>query len=114
MALADTVANPVEAHVDGLGSSMFDRVVGEANSAVVVREDGCGALRVAKIRERLTQRDGFASIEEEGGIFGFRGGGDNGIDAGGKLVHGGIDEVNSPGAQKEDPPAREPAFGSEL
>ena len=39
-ALPHPVANPMEAHVDGLGVLRLDVVVGEANSEGVVHEDG--------------------------------------------------------------------------
>ena len=40
LSLPHPVANPMKAHVDGLGVLRFDVVVGEAHSEGVVHEDG--------------------------------------------------------------------------
>ena len=42
--LADSVSNPVEAHVNGLGCFVLDVVVGEFNRGGVVYLDGVGRL----------------------------------------------------------------------
>jgi hypothetical protein len=47
LALADTVANPVKAHVNGLGSFLLDSVVGDAGGSAVVSLDWGGGLGVA-------------------------------------------------------------------
>jgi hypothetical protein len=47
LALADTIANPVKVHVNGLGSFLFDSVVGNAGGGAVVSLDGGGGLGVA-------------------------------------------------------------------
>ena len=44
VALADTVANPIEAHVDGFGAALFDCVVGYAFGGAVVGGEDCGRL----------------------------------------------------------------------
>ena len=36
LALADTIANPVEAHIDSFGTLLFDSVVGDAGGSAVV------------------------------------------------------------------------------
>jgi hypothetical protein len=36
LALADTVANPVQAHIDGFGAFLFDSIIGNASSSAVV------------------------------------------------------------------------------
>jgi len=46
--LTNTVADPVEAHVDGLCAMKFDRVVGDANCTGVVTEDDGGWLGIAE------------------------------------------------------------------
>ena len=47
LALADTVADPVKAHVNGLGSFLLDSVVGDAGGGAVVGLDWGGGLGVA-------------------------------------------------------------------
>jgi hypothetical protein len=47
LALTDTVTNPVEAHVNGFGSFLFNRIVGNAGSGAVVGLDGSGRLSVS-------------------------------------------------------------------
>ena len=44
LALTDPVTEPVEAHIDGLGASDFEGIVGEAHSGCVVNIDDCGAV----------------------------------------------------------------------
>ena len=39
LALADTIFNPMEPHVHRLGPLWFDRVVGQADSTLIVRSD---------------------------------------------------------------------------
>jgi hypothetical protein len=38
LALADAVANPVEAHVNGFGSFLFDSVIGDAKGCTVISQ----------------------------------------------------------------------------
>jgi hypothetical protein len=44
--LADTVAYPIEAHVDSFGSALFDGIVDDAMGAGVIGLDGCWRLEV--------------------------------------------------------------------
>ena len=46
--LFDSVSNPVEVHVNGFGSFLFDRVIGDAFSTRVVCLDGSGWLGVSQ------------------------------------------------------------------
>jgi hypothetical protein len=48
LALADAVADPVEAHVNGLGAFLFDGVVGDAGGGAVIGLYGGGRLGVAE------------------------------------------------------------------
>ena len=48
LALADAVANPVKAHIDGLGAFLFDSVIGNASCSAVVCYNGCGRLGMAE------------------------------------------------------------------
>ena len=47
LALADTVADPVKAHVIGFGSFLFDSVIGDTGGGAVVRLDWGGGLGVS-------------------------------------------------------------------
>jgi hypothetical protein len=47
LALADTITNPIKLHVDGLGSLLFDDVIGNAGGGAVVCLDWGGRLGVA-------------------------------------------------------------------
>ena len=57
LALADAVAQPVEAHVHRLGHFLFDCVVDDAGGALVVKLEWCGSLLVAKFGECLSECD---------------------------------------------------------
>ncbi len=48
LALADPISNPVEAHVDGFRAALFDAVIDDAVSYLVVGLDRCGRLGMAK------------------------------------------------------------------
>ena len=72
LALADAVAEPVVPHVDGLGLSDFDRVVGEAHGCRVVADDDRRVrLRVTKGGGDGTHVDGVAGDEVGGGVLTF-------------------------------------------
>ena len=51
MPLLDAVADPVVAHIDGLGSLLLDCLVGDAHSARVVSDERSGLLGVAEVIE---------------------------------------------------------------
>jgi hypothetical protein len=44
LALSDTVTDPIEAHVDGFGASLFDFVIDDAFGHCIVSFDGCCRL----------------------------------------------------------------------
>ena len=48
LALFDLVSNPVEAHINGFGLLLFDRVIGNAFGTRVVCLDGSGWLGVSQ------------------------------------------------------------------
>ena len=58
LALLDAVLEPVEAHVDGLGTTLFDCAVHDALCAFVVGLDGSGGLGMAKLALGVHQRVG--------------------------------------------------------
>jgi hypothetical protein len=77
LALADAVADPIEAHVNGFGALLLDSVIGNAHGTFIVSLDGCGGLGVAKLCKGGEQHGGILSIEEKGAKFGFSGRGNN-------------------------------------
>ena len=46
LALADAIADPIEAHVDCLRSFLFDGVIGDAAGSAIVSLEWCGQLWV--------------------------------------------------------------------
>ena len=53
--LTYAIPHPVEAHVDCLGAFLFDGVGSDANSTDIIAHDNSRGLRVAKIRENISQ-----------------------------------------------------------
>ena len=49
LALPDLIPDPIELHVDGLGSLLFDGVIGNAASSAVVGLQWCGWLWVGQV-----------------------------------------------------------------
>ena len=62
LALVDTVADPIKAHVDGFRAALLDSVVGNPSGTGIVCLDGSGVLRVAHV---------FESGTKHGAIFGI-------------------------------------------
>jgi hypothetical protein len=77
LALADGIADPVEAHVDGFGAALLDSVVDDAFSTGVVSLDWSSGLGPAHRNECVAKDTGVLSIDEEGTEFGFSGGGED-------------------------------------
>ena len=90
-AIADTILDPVEAHVDGLGLALFDGVIGNAGGAGVVSLDMGASLWMAKFFKGNSERAEILEIEESGAKFSFGGRGDNGRDDGAMDINGAID-----------------------
>ena len=72
-ALADPVADPIEAHVDGFGAALLDGRVGYSCCACVVCLDRCGRLWMAQIFKDCAQHGAVFCIDKEGTEFGFGG-----------------------------------------
>jgi hypothetical protein len=85
--LADAVTNPVEPHVNGLGSTLFDSVIGDANGGVVVCLDRSRGLGVAHFFEAGADGTSILEVVEEGTQFRFGGTGED-------LVHGVAEDVD--------------------
>jgi hypothetical protein len=56
VALADTVAYPIEAHVDCFRVALFDGIIDDAMGAGVIDLDGCWQLRPIHFFEGVTRR----------------------------------------------------------
>jgi len=77
LALAYTITDPIEAHVDGLGSLLFDGIVGDTASRAVVRDNGSRALGMAHFFEGNADWAGVLAIVKECTKFGFSSTGDD-------------------------------------
>ena len=71
LALANSIADPVEPHVNGLGSFLFDRVVGDTGGGAVISSDRCGRLGMAHFTQGNSKWTRFFAIVEQGTEFGF-------------------------------------------
>jgi hypothetical protein len=95
LAFGDAVFDPVEAHVNGFGATLFDSVVGYAGSTGIVSLDGSGWLGMAHLGEGGAEPGTIFGIVEEGAKFGFGGGGHNSLDDGAGDVNGAIERRRS-------------------
>jgi hypothetical protein len=66
LALLDSVADPVKAHIYGFGAKLFDRFIGNASGACIVGLAGCGSFRMSHLFESDAERGTVASILEDG------------------------------------------------
>ena len=64
VALCNTIFDPVESHVHGLGSALFDGVIDDANGAFVVGLDWSGGLRMAHFIESSAERGCILGVIE--------------------------------------------------
>ena len=88
----DTVSEPVEAHVNGLGAFLLDCVSEDTLGSCIVSLDGCGRLRVAEFFKGLAKGAGILGIDEGCPNFGFCSRGKDVAHDLDKDVDGGIDE----------------------
>ena len=68
--LLGSITEPVEAHVYGFGSLLFDGVIDDAFSTGIVSLDGCGGLLVAKEFKCILNHACILSIVEKCSHFG--------------------------------------------
>jgi hypothetical protein len=87
LALLDSVADPIKAHVYGFRETLFDRFIGDASCACIVGLDGCGSLWMYHLFESDAERDTFTSILEDGAELCFCGRGHD-------IAHDGADCVD--------------------
>ena len=72
LTLGDTILDPVKAHVNGLGTTLTDVVVGDANGSAVVSLHRSGRLGVTKLLETNANGLGILAVVEGSGKFSFR------------------------------------------
>ena len=87
MSLFDAIANPVETHIHGFGSALFDSFVANASCAGIVGLDGCRWLWMPHVFKGGAEHCSFFAVEEESAKFGFGGGGEDGGHHGGMNVN---------------------------
>ena len=88
--LADSIFQPVESHVDGLGMFHFDGVIGDSRGSVVVGLDRSGWLWVAHLSKGVANGAGLFRIEEEGTEFGLGGTGHDGANDVAEDIHSAV------------------------
>ena len=66
VALVCVVFYPMEPHVDGLGMTVFDLVIGESNRCLVVDHEWCGRLWMVHLLEGNTHGTRFFRGEKNG------------------------------------------------
>ena len=71
LVLSDSVADPVETHVDGFGSFLFYCVVGDPCGGCVIRSYWGCRLRVSEFFEGYSYCGCFFAVVEECCKFGF-------------------------------------------
>jgi hypothetical protein len=71
--MADTVADPIEAHANGFGSFLFYGVGDDGAGGVVVGGHWCCRLRVPHFFKGYSQGTCFLSIVKQGAEFSFGG-----------------------------------------
>jgi hypothetical protein len=74
VALADTVAYPIETHVDCFRAALFDGIIDNAMGTGVIGLDGCWQLRPIHFFEGDAKRAGVLGVVEACADFCFSGG----------------------------------------
>ena len=82
LALFDSVADPVETHVNGAGALLLDVLIGNATGGRVIGEDGSGILWVPHFDEDGSENEAFLGVGKDAGDFRFAGGGHDHFDDG--------------------------------
>ena len=82
LTLVDPVSDPIKSHVNGLGTSLLDGVIGNARSTGIVSlDEGC-LLGMACVFQGCPKHNTIFGIEKKGSQFGFSGGSQDGFDDG--------------------------------
>jgi hypothetical protein len=77
--LADAVADPVKAHVHGLGAALLDGMVADTGSGAVIGHDGGFWLGMAHFGKARVDGARLAAVVIQAGGFGFGGAGDGAL-----------------------------------
>ena len=73
VSLVDSILEPVESHVNGLGSSLFDIGVCDSNCSGIIHLDWCGRLGSADFLECGSNGSSFFGIGKGSTHFGLGG-----------------------------------------
>ncbi len=76
-AVAHAVADPMESHVNGFESFLFDRISCNTDRARVITHKDCRRLGVSKVGENSSKAGGILGTSEESSVFGFASTGDD-------------------------------------
>jgi hypothetical protein len=87
LTLFDSIADPVETHVNCFGSALFDCFVGNASGTGIVSLAWCCCLRMSHLLECNTEWDAVAIVVEHSAEFGLGGRGQD-------VPYNGADSVN--------------------
>jgi len=98
--LLDVIADPIKAHVNGLGTPLPDGVINDTGGTGIVCLNGCGRLGVAKILKGGVEPSCILGIIEQGAHFGLRCRGQDHTHIGTCCMDGSIDWGWFPGWQR--------------
>ena len=90
--LFNMIFDPVETHINGFGTFLFEVVVDDAVGGAVVGANQGGRLGMAKFDEGTADGDGLLGIEVDSSDFRFRGGCHNVFDDLGKNKDGAVEK----------------------
>jgi hypothetical protein len=91
LALCNTIADPIEAHVNGFGASLFDSTVGDARRTGVVRLDGSGRLWMSHVSKGGAKPGSLLAVVEESAKFRFSCGRDDNFENGAGNMDSAVD-----------------------
>jgi hypothetical protein len=109
--LLDPVSYPIESHVHGFGSSLFDGVIDDSIGGAIVGLNGSGWLGVAQVCKGGAKGDPLFAVIEEGREFSFGCGRHDVANNGGNCVDGSVEEVSGGVAVSQIEVAPNPAAG---
>ena len=77
LALADTIADPMVAHVHGFGATLFDIIIGDAARDAAVSFKRCRWLLPTEFLEGSALGNGLFAVVVETSVFDFSSGGND-------------------------------------
>ena len=98
------ISEPVESHVHGFCSLLFDDTVGDAIGSAVVGANRCGRLWMAEFNEGEVKSDGESGIEKEGCNFSLSSRGHDVLDGFGDVSNGAVDDQTVGVAGEDEAP----------